>query len=71
MNFSDSFYFTVPADCADYNYFTDFVKTKAAEFLPLLRHPLPMFTTFSQTGFSLSSAICSVDRRGHVEHSTT
>jgi hypothetical protein len=28
MNFSDSFYFTVFADYADYNYFTDFVKTK-------------------------------------------
>ena len=28
MNNSDSFYFTVPADCADYNYFTDFVKIK-------------------------------------------
>jgi hypothetical protein len=28
MNFFDSFYFTVPADNADYNYFTDFVKNK-------------------------------------------
>ena len=28
MSFSDSFYFTGLADCADYNYFTDFVKTE-------------------------------------------
>ena len=26
MNYSDSFYFTTLADCADYNYFADYVK---------------------------------------------
>ena len=32
MNFSDSFYFAFSADCADYNYFTDFVKAKIGIF---------------------------------------
>ena len=34
MNVSDSFYFTISTDCADYNYFTDFVKTKNAGNFP-------------------------------------
>ena len=36
MNYSDSFYFTDPADYADYNYFTDFVKIKIWRIFPLL-----------------------------------
>jgi len=32
MDNSDSFYFTVPTDNADCNYFTDFVKTRIGNF---------------------------------------
>jgi len=32
MNLSDFFYFTVPTDYADYNYFTDFVKIEIRDF---------------------------------------
>jgi len=37
VNFSDSFYFTFSTDYADYNYFTDFVKTKISIFQELCR----------------------------------
>ena len=32
MNFSDFFYFTGFADCADCNHFTDFVKVRSSSF---------------------------------------
>ena len=39
MNFSDSFYSAGFTNCADYNYFADFVKIKITPLTPLRKHP--------------------------------